>query len=79
LQTLCQACWEQKYANPGPPKPWLPKGLPRLSRGNLFGFLFVFAFAFLRCRFGYDPPTTNTSAIIAFVLASIAIYLSGER
>lgn len=79
LQTLCQKCWEQKYANPSPVKQWRPKGVPRLTRGNIFGFLFTFALVFLRWRFGYGSPTTTNSALIAFVFASITIYLSGER
>ena len=80
LQTLCQECWEKRSASPDPPRPWPPRSLPRLTKGNIFGFLFVFGYAFLRWRFtSYHPPTTLNSALIALVFASIGIYFLGER
>lgn len=83
LQTICQNCWEKKSASPGSAEPWLPRGVPRLTRGNTLAFLFIFTFSFLIWRF--DPPlfhypaSTNASSLIALLAASIGVYVKGER
>jgi len=83
LETVCQKCWEKQYASPA--KPWPPRSLPRLTKGNIFGFLFLFSFCFLQGRFHiplyylHAPMSTETAAWTALLVASIAIYFSGER
>jgi len=85
LQTMCQHCWEKQYASTGSAKPWLPRGLPRLTRGNLILFLFLLAFCFLQGRFHiplfylHAPMSTRASALIALLFASLAIYVQGDR
>jgi hypothetical protein len=82
---MCHACWEKKSASPGSAEPWLPKGVPRLTRGNTFGFLFLFAFFFLDVRFHFPfsyhafSLSTRASALIALLFASIAVYIQGDR
>lgn len=85
LQTLCQKCWEEKYASSGHLKPWLPRGAPRLTRGNVVAFLFLFAFGFLQGRFHFPlfylhaPLSTSASALIALLFAFVAVYIQGDR
>jgi hypothetical protein len=82
---MCQSCWEKKSASPGSVEPWLPKGVPRLTRGNILFFLVLFAFCFLQGRFHFPffyltaPQSTRTAALIAFLFASIAVYIQGDR
>jgi hypothetical protein len=83
LQTLCQKSWEKQPLRPSSIKPWLPKGLPRLTRGNLGAFLFFFAFGFLVWRFDFPffnyPVSATASALIALAFASVSVYLQGDR
>ena len=85
LQTLCQKCWEKNYASPGSAKPWRPGSLPRLTRGNILFFLFLFAFCFLQGRFHipffylHAPMSTKASGLIALLFASFAVYIQGDR
>jgi hypothetical protein len=80
---MCQSCWEKKSASPGSVEPWLPKGVPRLTRGNIFGFLFVFVYCFLLWRFDlplhHYPVSAKASSLIALLFASIAVYVRGDR
>jgi hypothetical protein len=85
LQTMCETCWEKNSANPASTRPWLPKGLPRLTRGNVLGFLFLFVIGFLTWRFDFPYlhhrhfRTNEWSAFMALLLASVAVYMNGER
>ena len=83
LQTLCQKCWEKQSASPASAKPWLPKGLPRLTQGNLWAFVSLFAFGFLAWRFDFPyfhyPVSTTNSAWLALAFASISVYMQGDR
>jgi hypothetical protein len=82
---MCQECWDKQSASPASAKPWLPKGLPRLTRGNVLGYLFLFSFCFLDARFhipfhySHTPLSTKASAMIALLVASLAVYIQGER
>jgi hypothetical protein len=85
LETLCQKCWEKQYASPASAKPWLPKGVPRLTRGNLGAFLLFFVFCFLQWRFDFPYfhqrhfLTNGESVLAALLLASAAVYMQGDR
>jgi hypothetical protein len=73
LQTMCETCWEKNYASPGSTRPWLPKGVPRLTKNNMSLFLFLFTFCFLQGRFHiplfylHAPMSTRTAALVALV------------
>jgi hypothetical protein len=52
---------------------------PRLTRASVYGFLFVFAYVFLRTRLRiYHPRDMKTSLLLAFVFALLGAFLGSS-
>jgi hypothetical protein len=76
-ETLCPKCFDAEYEQMVHPKSWWERRRvfrhwPRLTRYTLYSFLLAFVFVFLRLRFGYHPPTTENSALLASAFALVA-------
>jgi len=80
LQTLCQKCYAEEYAQLGSPKHWWPRIVFRVKARNLRGFLFLFAYCFLLWRFDFPYfhsrhySTTTNSVVLAALMASVAFF-----
>jgi hypothetical protein len=86
-QALCKGCYEARYTLVGQPK--RPKSFrERLTRSNVLFFLGIFALGFLVFRFDawflpranrYHTMTTETAALTAVALASLAFWVESGR
>jgi len=89
-QTLCQECWDARYAHGGEPK--RSKSFrEKLTGRNILLFLGVFGYGFIEFRFNYYFPfnpfgiyrhyvmPTETAVLTALVLASFAFYVESGR
>ena len=88
FQALCKGCYEARYTLIGQP-PRAKSFRERLTRSNVLFFLGIFALGFLEFRFNTSSwflrsgdrflMTTETAALTAVVLASLAFWVESGR
>jgi hypothetical protein len=90
-QALCKGCYEARYTLVGQPQR-SKSFCERLTRSNILSFLGIFALGFLEFRFDtrswflppgdsyrYHTMTTETAALTAVALASLAFWVESGR